>query len=1268
MLSNSTQAQGLYSLFVGSTQPSPTFTSCDNTSSGVVIAGPGTTLGATAPCLNATPVPPYESYYPQWVVTPQGSTTSSTQPTITWTDAATQLTSTTYLDGNWFVNTSTVAGTQAIVQSLRLQYTDWNGNENTAWLFDNASSPEFLVIPDSALGPNFDASTCLTSGSCSLTPTIDMVGADGTDFSASATSGSEAPPPGATPPLCAQDNIAGCTDSLNPTTTTLTSSPTDADEGQSVTLTATISDPNATGTVNFVSGSNDLCSNVPVQQVEDQSSGGAGIILLTFAAAATCSTTFSTPGSVPVFANYSGGAPTGFLSIDGGSTWDESSQGGLTLEVIDQVATTTSVSASPSTPVVGQLVNYTATVSDSGGTGPTPGGTVTFTNGTTTVCSDVPLSSAGSASCAQAYQATGDETVTATYSGDSGTLTSSGQAGVSVGQAQSFTIVQPSLPNPVVGQPVSYTAQVMLRPPDTEGPAPTGTVTFTAGNTTLCSDAPLSTTNPISATCSYAYQASGNENVTASYSGDSATQPSSGQAGTSVRPAASSTSVSASTSTPVVGQVVTFTATVAVTAPDTNGPAPTGTVTFVNGPVVCSDVALSSSAPYTATCSQTYRGPGAQMMQAQYSGDTATLHSQGQAGVSVSKASSNTSVSASTSTPVVGQPVTYTATVTVTAPDTNGPAPTGKVTFTNGTTTVCSAVVLSTSTPYTASCSDSYQAPGNETMTATYNGDTATLTSSGQAAVPVAQAASSTSVSASTSVPVVGQPVTYTATVTVTAPDTNGPAPTGTVTFASGTTTVCAAVALPPTAPYTATCSQTYGAPGAEVVTATYNGDANTISSIGQGGVNVAPAPSSTQEAASTSTPVVGQPVTYTATVAVLAPDTDGPNPTGTVTFTEGSTTICSNVALSASGAATCSQTYQAPGQETVEATYSGDNNTLSSAGQAGVTVAKAASALSLSASPGSPTFGQVVTLKAQVAAVAPATAGPAPTGTVTFDIDGQQVGPVVALSGADAQSTPITNLAPGSHEVTATYSGDTNYVGSAATTEKTVTCSQTISAAFNGTLTVTGSACVEGVTVDGAIKVRPGGTLALVGATVHGTITATGAASVLICGSSLSGPVVIDDPSGPVTLGGPAGSSCAADKVAGSLTVGGAGAPVSMDDSTVTGPLTLLGNNAAVSLSDDTVTGPLTADFNSNELTVTGVTVNGELVVAFNSGTVTVSSNKVSGSVTVSFNGSSTAPIVSANSVGGPLVCSLNSPAPSDAGTANKVVGRAQDQCAKLA
>ncbi len=60
---------------------------------------------------------------------------------------------------------------------------------------------------------------------------------------------------------------------------------------------------------------------------------------------------------------------------------------------------------------------------------------------------------------------------------------------------------------------------------------------------------------------------------------------------------------------------------------------------------------------------------------------------------------------------------------------------------------------------------------------------------------------------------------------------------------------------------------------------------------------------------ATASAPVVGQPVTYTASVAVEAPDTNGPSPTGTITFTNGTATVCSSVPLSSSGTATCAQT-----------------------------------------------------------------------------------------------------------------------------------------------------------------------------------------------------------------------------------------------------------------------------------------------------------------------------------------------------------------------
>ena len=1258
MLSNSSQAQGLYSLFVGSTEPDPTFTTCNNNPGGIVIGGLNTVPAAKAACLNPTPVPTQASYDPQWVVTPEGSTTSSTQPTITSTDSATQLTSTTYLSGNWFVSTATIGGFAATVQSLRLQYTDWNGNEDTAWAFDSAGTPGFLVVNDSDLGTGFDPSTCSSSGACSLTPNIDFVGGDGDDYSASVTpGGAESPslPSDPTPPssLCSSDgNLFGCV-TLNPTTATVTASPSSPAVGQPVTLTATLDSFGATGTVDFTEGSTDLCSAAPVTQIDTVTNFGGGVEGISIETGATCTTTFSTDGVQYVFATYSGD-PQG----------DEPSQGELTVDVTNQADTTTSVSTSTSASVVGQSVDYYATVAAFPG-GPTPGGTVAFTSGGTTLCSEVQLSPSGTAACSWAFQAPGNETVTATYSGDANTFGSSGQDSVTVGQAGSRTLFsQP--PTVFPGQLVTY--EVIVTPSSPGGPALTGTVTFTNGAATVCSDVPLPTTAPFVVHCSQTFVASGNEGVTATYSGDTNYTGSSDEATVKVVPVETRTSVSASPSAVVVGQPVTYTATVDLNAPgDVTPPAPTGTVSFTDGSVtVCSDVTLSpsGSATYTASCTETYDGSGPEMITAGYSGDDATLASQGQAGVSVSKASSTTLISASTSAPVVGQPVTYAATVAAAAPDTNGPAPTGTVTFTNGDSTLCSGLVLTATA--SAVCTQTYLSPGPQTMKATYSGDAGTVGSSAQAAIVVSQASTTTSVTAATVSPVVGQPVTYTVSVAVQAADTNGPALTGTVTFTNGTTTVCADVAL--SSAGTATCAQTYMSPGPQTLTATYSGDAGTVGSSAQAAIIVSPASTTTSVVAATASPVVGQPDTYTASVAVQAADTNGPALTGTVTFTNGTTTVCSDVALSSAGTATCAQTYMSPGPQILTATYSGDANTLQSSGPASVSVSQASTSSTLTATPGSPTFGQVVTLTAQVAASAPSTAGPAPTGTVTFAVDGQQVGAAIDLSGGQAQSQPITNLAPGTHQVTVTYSGDANYLGSGASSSDTVSCAQTITTAHNGPITVTNSTCVEGVTVSGSVNVQTGGTLALIGASVHGSITAAGAASVLVCGTTVQGSVTFTDLNGPVNLGGTQGSSCAPDTFSGALTIGGSGAPVSFGGSTITGPVNLLGNTGPVNVTGDRVVGPVSATSNSGAVSVTGTSITGSLTVVFNKGPVTVSSNSVSGPVTVSYNTSPSAVTVSSNTVGGTLACTLNTPVPADAGPPNEVMGAATGQCASLA
>ncbi len=548
--------------------------------------------------------------------------------------------------------------------------------------------------------------------------------------------------------------------------------------------------------------------------------------------------------------------------------------------------------------------------------------------------------------------------------------------------------------------------------------------------------------------------------------------------------------------------------------------------------------------------------------------------------------------------------------------------------------------------------------------------------------------ATTTSVSASSDTPIVGEQVTFTATIS----DSGA---TGTVTFTDGSTTLCANAAVQQVLVATgggggftiytpaadATCTVTLSTPGSQQVTASYSGGVEMpllvvvggptsydTPSVGELTVDaIQQVPTTTSVAASVSTPVVGQLVTYTATVA---DSISGSAPTGTVTFTNGSSTVCSDVALTTSPpyTATCSQTYQAPGDQTVSAGYSGDADTLGSSGQAEVMVTQAATSTSLSASPGAPTFGRAVTLTATVAAASPSVAGPAPTGTVTFSLDGQQLGAPVALSSHDqATSTPITDLAPGLHHISASYSGNADYLGSSAASSITVTCAQTITATYNGTLNVTSSTCVEGAALNGPVNVRPGGTLALIGATVRGPVSTNGAASVLLCSTTVRSSVTLDNSSGPVQLGGPAGSSCGSDNISGPVTVFGAHAPVSISSSTLTGPVSLVSDSAGTTITDTTVNGPLSLAGDSGGVTVTGNTVHGPLSVVLNSGTVTVRSNTVVGPVTVSANYTPTGPTVSGNVIDGPLACSLNTPPPTDGGVLNKTTKPAEGQCAKL-
>src|SRR6185503_9105239 len=211
----------------------------------------------------------------------------------------------------------------------------------------------------------------------------------------------------------------------------------------------------------------------------------------------------------------------------------------------------------------------------------TPSGTVTVNDGNGGTCS----ATLPATSCSLASTSAGTKTLTANYGGDSNFKTSSGTAAHTVNKADTTTAISLVNPEPsVVGQSYTVTFGVTVNAPGVGTPG--GTVTVNDGNGGTCS-ATLPATS-----CSLASTSAGTKTLTASYGGDSNFNTSSGTASHTVNKADTTTAVSSSANPSVFGQSVTFTATMAVTAPGAGSPS--GTVQFtVDGSPSGSPVTVS---------------------------------------------------------------------------------------------------------------------------------------------------------------------------------------------------------------------------------------------------------------------------------------------------------------------------------------------------------------------------------------------------------------------------------------------------------------------------------------------------------------------------------------------------------------------------------------------------------------------------------------------------------------------------------------------------
>ena len=400
---------------------------------------------------------------------------------------------------------------------------------------------------------------------------------------------------------------------LNPTTTTLTAAPNPANQGQVVTLTATVNPPPAfdlglrghavpgpisLGTVSFYYGETLL---------------GSGNV--NFSGVATSSTATLPVGADGVTAVYSG---------DSGFAGSTSSVYTETITAVAATSTTTVMTASPNPANLGQSVALTATVNpvpiapDLRGRAVAENtaslGTVSFYYGETLLGTGN-VNSSGVATSSTTTLPVGADGLTAVYSGDTGFSgsTSIVYTETITGAVTSTTTVLTALPNPAVaGQSVTLTATVAPAPTGT----PAGTVSFYNGTTLLGTTAVNSSGIAAFVTSSLP---AGTLSITAVYSGNAGFAASTSTAVTETVAAppasATTTTLTVSPNPSFDGQPVTLTATVT--------PAPTGTpagiVTFYSGTTVLGTCTLNASGVATLTLSSL--AVGADSITAAYPGN-----------------------------------------------------------------------------------------------------------------------------------------------------------------------------------------------------------------------------------------------------------------------------------------------------------------------------------------------------------------------------------------------------------------------------------------------------------------------------------------------------------------------------------------------------------------------------------------------------------------------------------------------------------------------
>ncbi|MBI5216620.1 MAG: Ig-like domain repeat protein [Ignavibacteriae bacterium] len=827
--------------------------------------------------------------------------------------------------------------------------------------------------------------------------------------------------------------------------TTLSSAPNPSVFGQSVSLTATLSPGNASGTVEFFEGTTSLGT----------ATLNSGVATLNISSISV--------GNHSLKARY------------GGDSDFDTSTSAIHVHTVNKANTTTSVQSNVNPSVFGQSVTFTATVTASSPGAGTPTGSVEFFDGATSL--GTATLSGGTGSVSTSSLSTGSHSITVVYNSDGNFNTSSSSSLIqTVNKANSSTSVQSSVNPSVFGQSVTFTATISASSPGAG--TPSGSVEFFDGATSLGTV----TLSSGSASVSTSSLSTGSHSITVVFNGDGNFNTSTSSAlNQTVSKANTATSLVSNQNPSVFGQSVTFTATVTATSPGAG--TPTGSVEFFDGVTSLGTSTLSGG---SASLSTSTLSTSSHSITAVYSSDVNFNASTSPALTqTVNRASSTSSVSSNLNPSVYGQSVTFTATV---SPSTA----TGSMEFFVDNVSIGTGSITAGS----ASLSTSLLTAGSHAVRAQYGGDVNYEPSvSSNITQTVNQAPTTTSISAPT--------ITYNANGIVTVTVSSGVGtPTGNVSLSvdggsamtqslvNGSTTFTLTspsagdhslsttfsaqgnydassasgtlhVNRAPTTVSINAPTITYNANGSVTVTMTsasgtvlgdvslsVDGGAATTQTLSNGSTTFTLAsPSAGDHSLSVTFAAQGNfdagagtgtlHVNQAATSTSISASTITYNANGTVTVSVSSTagTVTGNVSLSVDGGAATTQaltngssvfTITSPnaGDHSLSASYSAQGNFDASSASGNLHVNPAPTSISIDAP--TITFGQNGTVTLTVSSAAGI-----PSGTISLSVDGGAAQTEQLLKGT--ATFTVNNPTGGDHSLSATYSAQGNFDASSA-------------------------------------------------------------------------------------------------------------------------------------------------------------------------------------------------------------------------------------------